>query len=87
MSSANRRFKIEGENLGYPTRFRDGRSAQGLFIVDAGVANELIADSGFAAAQIAAGRTVLSLNCVQYIDTDCGGYLETSGFRLRGGTA
>ncbi len=78
MSSTNRRFEIEGEDLGYPTLFRDGRSAQGLFVVNAGVVNELIADSGFRAAEIAPGRGVLSLNCVHYTDTDCGTYLETT---------
>jgi hypothetical protein len=37
-----RRYEIEGRDLGYPARFRDGASAAGLFVVRARrVANEL----------------------------------------------
>ncbi|MBW2273030.1 MAG: acetoacetate decarboxylase family protein [Deltaproteobacteria bacterium] len=71
-----RRFDIEGERLGYPTRFQDGCAATGLFLVKSRVANELIADSGFTVAQVAPGRAVLTLNCVHYTDTDCGAYDE-----------
>jgi len=71
-----RRFEIEGEQLGYPTRFRDGCAATGLFLVKSRVANELIAESGFRVAQVAPGRAILTLNCVHYTDTDCGAYEE-----------
>lgn len=78
MSHAARTFEIEGHVLRYPTGFRDGRSANGMFLVDAGVANELIADSGFEVVEFLPGRAVLNLACVQYLDTDCGSYLETA---------
>ena len=78
MAPSNRSFKIDGRTLGYPTEFRDGQSAQGLFLVDAFVANALIVDSGFRVAEVAPGCAVLSLNCVHYTDTDCGTYLETA---------
>ncbi len=78
MDESSRTFEIDGRQLGYPTEFRDGRSAQGLFLVDAGVASGLIAESGFRVAEVAPGRGVLSLNCVDYLDTDCGTYLETA---------
>jgi hypothetical protein len=69
-------FEIEGKKLGYPTRFRDGSAATGLFLVKSKVANKLIADSGFTVAQVAPGRGILTLNCVHYTDTDCGEYDE-----------
>jgi hypothetical protein len=75
---AARRFEIEGRDLGYPTQFRDGSSAGGLFVVNARVANELIADSGFRIAEIAPRRGILALTGVQYRDTDCGSYEETA---------
>jgi hypothetical protein len=75
---ASRSFEIEGRALGYPTQFRDGCSAGGLFVVKSRVANELIADSGFRVAEIAPGRAILALTGVHYSDTDCGVYEETA---------
>jgi hypothetical protein len=71
-----KRFEIEGEELGYPTQFRDGCSAAGLFVVRSASAQELIADSGFEIAEIAPGRGILALTGVHYTDTDCGSYNE-----------
>lgn len=73
---STRRFEIEGQNLGYPTEFRDGSVAMGLFVVPASAANVLIADSGFEVARIAPGRAIFSLSCVHYDDSDCGIYEE-----------
>ena len=73
-----RTFDIEGRRLGYPTEFRDGCSAAGLFAVKSSLANEHIADSGFELAQIAPGRGILVLTGVHYTDTDCGAYDETA---------
>ena len=52
---AARRFEIEGHDLGYPTKFRDGASAAGLFVVNAAVANGYIGESGLRVAEIAPG--------------------------------
>ncbi len=71
-----RRFEIEGQNLGYPTSFREGSSSMGLFVVPASVANDLIFDGGFQVAKIAPGRAILVLSCVHYTDSDCGAYNE-----------
>lgn len=80
-SHAERRFSIEGRDLGYPTEFRDGSSAGGLFLVRSQVANELIAESGFEVAEVLPGRGILALNFVHYTDTDCGEYEEiATGF-------
>jgi hypothetical protein len=76
--SPARRFEIEGEILSYPTQFRDGSSAAGLFLVDSAQANEFIADSGFRIAEVAPGRGVLAITGVHYTDTDCGVYEETA---------
>jgi len=73
-----RRFRIEGHDLGYPTEFRDGSTAGGMFVVDAGVANELIAESGFEVAEILPGRAIMVFTGVHYSDTDCGVYEETA---------
>ncbi|NQT71816.1 MAG: acetoacetate decarboxylase family protein [Chloroflexi bacterium] len=73
---STRRFEFEGGNLGYPSYFRDGSAAMGLFVVPASAANALIADSGFEVARIAPGRTIFSLSCVHYDDSDCGVYEE-----------
>ncbi len=78
MSHAERRYTIEGRDLGYPTEFRKGSSALGLFVVPVAGARELIGDSGFEVAQIAPGRALLSLACVHYTDSDCGEYDEIS---------
>jgi hypothetical protein len=72
----NRRFNIEGADLGYPTLFHDGSASVGMFVVPSKVANELIANSGFTVAEIAPGKTVLNLACIHYTDTECGVYEE-----------
>ncbi|MFT6275146.1 MAG: hypothetical protein ACJAZ0_001240 [Halioglobus sp.] len=72
----NRRFNIEGRDIGYPTLFHDGSTSVGLYAVSSQVANELIVDSGFTAAEIAPGRAVMSLACVHYSNTECGSYEE-----------
>jgi len=71
-------FEIEGKTLGYPTQFRDGCSAVGLFVVSSRAANALIAASGFEVAPVFPGRAILSLSCVHYVDSDCGAYEEIS---------
>ncbi len=73
---STRHYDIEGQLLGYPTEFRDGCSAAGLFLVSSRVANDLIAESGFEVAEVAPGRAVFALTCVHYTDTDCGRYEE-----------
>lgn len=73
---ANRRYNIEGNDLGYPTLFHQGSTSIGMYLVPAKVANELVADSGFTVSEVAPGRAVMSLACVHYIDTQCGSYEE-----------
>ncbi|MEH6582349.1 MAG: acetoacetate decarboxylase family protein [Halioglobus sp.] len=73
---ADRRFNIEGNELGYPTLFHDGSASVGMFVVASNVANELIADSGFTVAEIAPGKAVMSFAGVHYTDTECGSYEE-----------
>jgi hypothetical protein len=72
------RFEIEGVELGYPTRFRDGASAAALYIVDSHAAQRLIDWTGFEIAEIAPGRGVLAFTGVHYTDTDCGAYEEAA---------
>lgn len=74
----SRRFEIEGHDLGYPAEFRDGSSLVGLFLVSSRRADELLAGSGFRAAEVLPRRSVVSLNCVHYTDTDCGSYDEVA---------
>ena len=73
---ADRRFRIQGNDLGYPTLFHDGSTSIGMFVVSSKVANELIADSGFTVAQIAPGKALMSFAGVHYTDTECGKYEE-----------
>lgn len=75
-SHTNRRFNIEGNDLGYPTLFHDGSASVGMFVVSSKVANELIDGSGFTVAEIAPGKAVLNLAGVHYTDTQCGVYEE-----------
>jgi hypothetical protein len=74
--NANRRFNIEGSDLGYPTLFHDGSTSMGMFVVSSKVANGLIAESGFKVAEIAPGKALMSFACVHYTDTECGAYEE-----------
>jgi len=74
--SSSETFDLHGATLSYPTFFRDGHSAMGLFAVPAGPADRILADTPFSAARIAPGLTACSLVCVHYSDTDCGEYLE-----------
>lgn len=67
-----------GHQLAYPTEFRDGSSIMGLFVVPTSAARSRLAGTGFTPAEIAPGRTVLSLACVHYTDTDCGNYDEVA---------
>ncbi len=78
MIPRDRTFEIEGRHLVYPTEFRDGCSAAGLFLVKSKAANEYIADSGFELAEVVPGRGILVLTGVRYTDTDCGEYDETA---------
>jgi hypothetical protein len=71
-------FDIEGHQLTYPTRFRDGSSIMGLFVVPTDAATALLEPSGFRPAEIAPGRSIMSLVCVHYTDTDCGTYDEVA---------
>jgi hypothetical protein len=73
---AQRRFNIEGNDLGYPTLFHDGSTSVGMYVVSSKVANELIAGSGFTAAEIAPGKAVMSFAGVHYTNTECGSYEE-----------
>ena len=77
MSSNTRTFEIEGRTLGYPSVYRDGSSALGLFVVPSRAANSLIAQSGFEVAEVAPARAIFSL-AVHYTDSDCGVYEEIS---------
>ncbi|MDG2273894.1 MAG: hypothetical protein P8L39_16470, partial [Halioglobus sp.] len=65
----DRRFNIEGADLGCPTLFHDGSTSVGMYVVSSQVANELIADSRFTVAEIAPGKAILSFACVHYTDT------------------
>lgn len=76
LDHSTRRFQIDGEELAYPTDFRDGSSCMGLFLVDADCADELIAESKFKVARVTPGKGLLSLICVHYTDSDCGSYEE-----------
>jgi hypothetical protein len=73
---ADRRFNIEGVDLGYPTLFHDGSTSVGMYVVASKVANKLIADSGFTVAEVAPGKAVMSFAGVHYTDTECGTYEE-----------
>ncbi len=42
------------------------------------MATDLIADTGFEVAEVLPGRAVFSLGCVEYTDTDCGVYFEST---------
>lgn len=72
----DRHFLIEDRQLSYPTYFRDGSSAMGIFCVNAAAADSIIAGTGLRTARIAPGKAALSLICVNYTDTDCGHYQE-----------
>jgi hypothetical protein len=78
LSPGDRRFEIEGKSLGYPTLFRDGSSALGLFVVPLHAAADLIRGSGFEVAPVAPGKAIFTLSCVHYRDSDCGVYREIS---------
>lgn len=78
ISPGDRRFEIEGQSLGYPTHFRDGSSALGLFVVPSRAAGDLIRGSGFEIAPVAPGKAIFTLSCVYYRDSDCGVYREIS---------
>ena len=69
-------FDIDGRTLRYPTMFRDGHSAAGLFLVPIDRAAERLASTPFSPAMVLPGRGVCSLVCVHYTDTDCGVYHE-----------
>lgn len=75
---SSQRFTIEGHDLGYPTSFREGSSMMATFAVPIAAATRMIADSGFVPAQVLPRRAVLSMNCVHYVDTDCGTYEEVA---------
>ena len=70
-----RRFTIEGRDLGYPTWFARRRIDDGCVRGPDARGDRLISESD-RAGPVLPGRGVLSMNCVHYVDTDCGTYNE-----------
>ncbi|QUR67720.1 hypothetical protein [Mycobacterium spongiae] len=84
-SARSSSFTIEGRRLVLPAQFRAGSSMTGIFVVPTTRMRSRLAGTGFVPAEIAPGRTLMGLNCVHYVDTDCGAYEEIafSAFILR----
>ncbi|MEH6549361.1 MAG: acetoacetate decarboxylase family protein [Pseudomonadales bacterium] len=69
-------FTIEGRELSYPTRFWEGSSLLGIFLVPLDAANKIIAASGFKAARLLPGKAGLIITGVHYTDSACEQYEE-----------
>ncbi len=69
-------FEIEGRELSYPTRFRDGSSMMVMMAASADRVQDLISETPFVVAQPMPTKAVVGVNCVHYTDTDCGSYEE-----------
>ena len=67
---------VQGEPVAIPVEVRDARSWFASFPVPYAAARELIAYSGLEPAPVIAGRAMLSLAFVRYVDSDLGPYHE-----------
>lgn len=69
-------YEILGETLTLPVRIRQARADFAAFWVPLGPVADLLSGTGLTAAQPAAGRAVLTLVAVKYLDGDLGPYNE-----------
>ncbi|MEV6772585.1 acetoacetate decarboxylase family protein [Nocardia sp. NPDC051030] len=67
---------VLGEQVRMPVEIRHADASSALFLVDAGAARELLAETGLEPLTVLPGRAVLSLAFVRYVDGDLGPYHE-----------
>lgn len=76
--SRPRQYQIRGQTVTMPCLVRDACSATATFVVNARAASALLPGSELEIAQVAPGRGLLSLSCIDYRDNDLGDYNELS---------
>lgn len=69
-------FRIDGRDISLPMPVEDASMMMNAFLVDARVAQEMIADSGFRVAELFPGKAIVQLLCVDYRINPLGNYNE-----------
>lgn len=71
-------YDIQGRRVTLPVEVRHARQGAATYLVSARAAQRLLPGSEFRVAEIAPGRTLLSLAAIDYVDNDLGDYNEVS---------
>ncbi len=82
-------YQIQGRTVTLPCVVRDACAATAAWVVPSSAARALLPGAELEVAEIAPGRGILSIACIEYRDNDLGDYNEVSValfVRKRGGT-
>jgi Acetoacetate decarboxylase (ADC) len=71
-------YEIQGRRVEMPVRVRHARQGAATYLVSSRAAQRLLPGSDFRVAEVAPGRTLLSLAAIDYVDNDLGDYNEIS---------
>jgi hypothetical protein len=71
-------YQIQGRTVTLPCVVRDACSATATWLVDSRAAQSLLRGPELEVAEVAPGRGLLSISCIDYIDNDLGDYNEVS---------
>lgn len=73
-----RRYRIDGREVGFPVRVNRAAMLLNAFLVDARVAQQMLEGSGFRVAELLPGKAVLQLALIDYRENDLGDYNEAA---------
>jgi hypothetical protein len=76
--NSERDYLIDGITVDLPVEVADASMLMNGFLVDAGVAQAMIQDSGFRVVELLPGRAMLQLLAVDYRDNELGDYNEAA---------
>ena len=69
-------YAIDGKKIEFPVRVRESRMLMNAFLVDAGIARQMLAGTGIQVVDLWPGKAILQLIGVDYRENDLGDYNE-----------
>ena len=69
-------YAIDGKKIEFPVRVRESRMLMNAFLVDAGIARQMLAGIGVQVVELWPGKAILQLIGVDYRENDLGDYNE-----------
>ena len=71
-------YLIDGQSISFPVVVAEASMLMNVFLVDARIAQDIIADSGFRVVELFPGKAILQLLFVDYRKNDLGDYNEAA---------